>query len=88
MDRQVAVALKYTAERDMAPRIVAKGRGPVAESILRIAEEAGVPVHEDADLATVLAKLDLEAEIPPELYQVIAEILAFIYKLNQEKGDW
>ena len=88
MDRQVAVALKYSPERDMAPRVVAKGRGPVAESILRIAEEAGVPVHEDADLATVLSKLDLETEIPPELYQVIAEVLAFVYKMNQKKGGW
>jgi flagellar biosynthesis protein len=85
MDRQVAVALKYEPERDAAPRVVAKGKGLVAEAIMRIAGEAGVPVHEDAGLASVLSKLDLETEIPPELYQVIAEILAFVYRLNTER---
>ncbi|TET38466.1 MAG: hypothetical protein E3J72_02975 [Planctomycetota bacterium] len=85
MERQVAVALRYEPERDAAPRVVAKGKGIVAEAIMRIAREAGVPVHEDADLASVLSKLDLETEIPHELYQVIAEILAFVYRLNSER---
>ena len=86
VDRRLAVALQYDNERDNAPRVVAKGRGLVAEAILRIAREAGVEIHENADLAAVLSKLDVEAEIPPELYQVIAEILAFVYKLNAEHG--
>jgi flagellar biosynthesis protein len=86
LDRRLAVALEYDNERDNAPRVVAKGRGLVAEAILRIAREAGVEIHENADLAAVLSKLDIEAEIPPELYQVIAEILAFVYKLNAEHG--
>lgn len=81
-DRQVAVALRYQNDKDAAPRVVAKGQGAVAEAILRLARENRIPVHADADLAHVLVKLDLNALIPEQLYAAVAEVLAYIYKMN------
>ena len=80
-----AVALRYERVKDGAPRVVAKGRGPVAETIIARAREHGVPLHEDASLAAALSALDLEAEIPLELYRAVAEVLAFIYRLNAKR---
>lgn len=77
-----AVALKYEKEKDRTPRVAAKGRGEVARRILEIAKEHNIPIREDADLVEVLSKLDLEEEIPPHLYRVIAEVLSFIYRIN------
>jgi flagellar biosynthesis protein len=77
-----AVALKYEKEKDAAPRVVAKGRGSVAEKIIETARVHNVPLHEDKNLVEVLEALDLETEIPPELYRAVAEVLAFIYRLN------
>jgi flagellar biosynthesis protein len=80
-----AVALRYDRAQDGAPRVVAKGRGPVAETIIARAREHGVPLQEDADLTAALSALDLETEIPPELYRAVAEVLAFIYRLNGKR---
>lgn len=77
-----AVALKYEKEKDAAPRIVAKGRGFVAQKIIETARAHGVPLYEDKNLVQVLEALDLETEIPAELYRAVAEVLAFIYRLN------
>ncbi len=77
-----AVALKYEKEKDRAPRVTAKGRGDVAKRILEIAKEHNIPIREDADLVEVLSKLEIEEEIPPDLYRVIAEVLSFIYRIN------
>ena len=77
-----AVALKYDQEKDAAPRITAKGRGFVAEKIIETARAHNVPLHEDKNLVQVLEALDLETEIPAELYRAVAEVLAFIYRLN------
>lgn len=77
-----AVALKYDKEKDGAPRITAKGRGSVAEKIIEIARAHDIPLHADKNLVQVLEALDLETEIPPELYLAVAEVLAFIYRLN------
>jgi flagellar biosynthesis protein len=77
-----AVALKYEKEKDAAPRIVAKGRGFVAQKIIETARAHGVPLYEDKNLVQVLEALDLETEIPTELYRAVAEVLAFIYRLN------
>ncbi len=82
--RQVAVALRYLREKDPAPRVLAKGRGELAEKILALAREHGIPVHPDADLAEVLVQLDLGKVIPEELYQALAEILAYLYRMNQK----
>jgi len=80
-----AVALRYTPLKDRAPRIAAKGLGRVAERIIEIAKEHNIPVKDDADLVEVLAKLDIEQEIPADVYVVVAELLAFVYKLNNKK---
>ncbi len=77
-----AVALKYEKDKDAAPRVVAKGRGFVAQKIIETARAHRVPLHEDQNLIEVLEALDLETEIPQELYRAVAEVLAFIYKLN------
>jgi flagellar biosynthesis protein len=77
-----AVAIKYEKEKDAAPRVVAKGRGFVAQKIIEAARAHRVPLHEDKNLVEVLEALDLETEIPSELYRAVAEVLAFIYRLN------
>jgi flagellar biosynthesis protein len=77
-----AVALRYERSKDVAPRVVAKGRGHVAESIMTIAREHHVPLVEDRNLVEVLEALDINLEIPPELYRAVAEVLAFVYRIN------
>ena len=79
-----AVALKYDQDKSSAPLVVAKGKGYIAENIVKAAKDSGVPLKEDSELINYLMSLELYEEIPPELYQVIAEILAFIYKANQD----
>ncbi len=81
-----AVALKYDPSRSEAPIVVAKGRGRIAETILEKAHEAGVPIQEDAALVEVLSKLDLDQQIPGELYNLVAEILSFIYRADKNFG--
>jgi flagellar biosynthesis protein len=81
--RRAAVALKYDAATDNAPRVIAKGRGLVAEKIIALAQEQGIPMREDPDLVQMLTQIDLDQAIPPSLYKVVAELLAFVYRLNQ-----
>lgn len=80
--RQVAVALAYHAG-DVAPKVVAKGRGVVAQMIIERAKAAGVYVHESRELVSLLMQVDLDERIPPELYLVVAELLAWLYRLEQ-----
>lgn len=82
--RRKAVALHYDQDGSGAPKVVASGAGYVAEQIIALAKEHGVHVHEDPDLVAVLATLDMHAEIPEHLYKAVAEILAFVYRLNRE----
>jgi len=84
--RSSAVSLKYDKGRDRAPKVTAKGQGRVAQEIIRIAKENGIPIREDEDLLELLYPLELEQEIPPELYSVVAELLAFLYRLNSKAG--
>jgi flagellar biosynthesis protein len=79
--QQQAVALAY-ASGDIAPQVIAKGRGAVAENIIAIAKEQGVFVHESKELVSMLMQVDLDDHIPAELYQAIAEILAWLYRLE------
>ena len=79
-----AVALKYDQEKDHAPVIVAKGKGTVAEKIIALGEQHGVYIHKDPKLVQILAALDINREIPEELYTVVAEILALVYRLDEE----
>ena len=75
-----AVALKYDENRNAAPVIVASGMGYLAEKIVEVANDNGVPVYEDNSLATVLTQLNLGAEIPEELYQAVVDIYAYFLK--------
>jgi len=78
----VAVALDYDPGADKAPRVVAGGRGAVAEQILQIAFAHDVKVREDADLAELLSAIDIDSEIPVEAFAAVAEILAYVYRAN------
>lgn len=78
-----AVALSYDQDRDLAPVVVAKGQGLIAARIKALAAEHHVPVEENQTLVKYLLALDLYEEIPSELYQVVAEILAFIYRVDR-----
>jgi flagellar biosynthesis protein len=82
--RRRAVALRYNREQESAPRVVARGYGLTAERIIEIARENNIQIHEDPDLAAVLAKLDINTQVPEELYVAVAEVLAFVYRLNQQ----
>ena len=81
-DPRVAVALRYLAGADDAPRVVARGRGEIADRILALAREHGVPVHPDRDLVEALAALDVGAQVPPKLYEALAEVLAYVFRVN------
>lgn len=80
-----AVALMYDAAREGAPRVAAKGSGELAKKILELAREHNVPIRQDPDLLALLIRVDVLDEVPADLYQAVAEILAFIYDVNQRK---
>ncbi len=79
---KMAAALGYDIEKDDAPKILARGRGEIAKKIIAKAKEEDIPIKEDKDIVRVLVQLDIGQEIPEELYQVVAEMLAFIYRLE------
>lgn len=82
--RKKAVSLFYDEERQSAPKVTAIGKGLVAENIIKIAQEHDVPIYEDASLVELLSQLDLQMEIPENLYEVVAEVFAFIYEADKE----
>jgi len=82
--RQQAVALKYEALKGGAPKVTAKGKGLLAEKIIEMARANNIPIREDSDLVELLAKVELNREIPEELYKAVAEILAFVYRMNEK----
>lgn len=84
--RRKAVALRYKPYDEHAPRVTAKGTGKTAEEIIRLATEHGIPIQEDPSLVSVLSQLEVNDHIPEELYQVVAEILAFVYQTDQGEG--
>jgi FlhB-like protein len=79
-----AVALKYEFFNDHAPRVVAKGERRIAEQIIAIAQSNGIYIHEDPELVALLSKIDIGSEIPEILYHAVAEVLAFVFQLNQK----
>ena len=79
-----AVALKYEAGKDKAPRVVAKGKGYVAENIMAAAQKNAVPVYQNKSLVNMLMALELDREIPPELYRAIAEVMAYVYRIDKK----
>ncbi|HCR16315.1 MAG TPA: hypothetical protein DIU35_02435 [Candidatus Latescibacteria bacterium] len=82
--RRTATALGYDPEEDSAPKLLAKGRGELADRIIALAKKHNIPIREDRDLVALLSQLNLNQEIPPELYFTVAEILTFIYKANDQ----
>lgn len=81
-----AVAVKYDSQNMRAPEVVAKGEGFIARKIVEKAIEADVPIVEDAALVSALISLELGEEIPSELYEVVARVLAWVYKLDKESS--
>ena len=84
--RKEAIALTYNPQESNGPIVKAKGKGKIAENILQSAKEHDVPIYEDPNLVQLLGQLDMNESIPEELYQAVAEVFAFIYKLDQEYG--
>lgn len=81
--QQSAIALTYSGD-EAAPRVVAKGRGLVAQAIIERAHQHGVYVHESRDLVALLMQVDIDQRIPPELYRAVAELLVWVYRLEQQ----
>lgn len=84
--RNIAAAIKYE-KADKAPVLTALGEGRIADKIVEVATRTGVPLYNDEDLAYRLKELDTGKEIPPELYEIIAEILSFVYFLDRKEGE-
>lgn len=83
-DERVAAALSYK-QGHYAPVVVAKGKGVMAEAIIACAKDAGVYVHESPELVTLLMQVDIDQHIPPELYRAVAELLVWLYKMEEKK---
>jgi flagellar biosynthesis protein len=81
-----AIALNYKQGENKAPRVVAKGAGFIAEQILAAAQQHAIPVYQNKTLSSMLMAVELDREIPPELYKAVAEVLAYIYRLDQKMG--
>ena len=82
---RLAAALKYDPQKHEAPLVTAKGRGIIAEKIISLARKNGIPIKEDPSLVQILSKLNIDEQIPPVLYKAVAEILAFVYALNEKR---
>jgi len=83
----LAAALQYEQDKDKAPKITAKGKGLIAEKIIELAREKGIPIQQNPGLVQILCKLDIDEEIPVELYRAIAELLAFVYSINERRRE-
>lgn len=83
--RKEAVAIRYTDKEDRAPVVVAKGSGTVADNILAAAAQNAVPVYRNKTLTAMLMAVELDREIPPALYKAVAEVLAYVYRLDQSR---
>ena len=81
---KLAVALSYERGKPSAPVVTAKGKGYIAQTIIELAKKHGVEIRQDSDLALLLSKIDIDTPIPVEAYAAVAEILAYIYKVNDQ----
>lgn len=84
--RQQAIALSYHQQNSSAPKVIAKGSGFIAEKILSTAKQHSVPIYKNKTLVSMLMAVELDQEIPPELFQAVAEVLAYIYRIDQTIG--
>ena len=82
--KKKAVALQYDKEKNQAPVVGAKGEGKTAQKIIQIAKENGVPLKKDEDLVELLSKIELNKEVPPQMYKAIAEVFSFIYSITKK----
>ena len=80
---QMAVSLQYKKGKHAAPKVTAKGQGWMADRIIKMAQENNIPIREDKDLLHLLSEIDVGQEVPESLYKVVAELLAWVYQLNQ-----
>jgi len=80
-----AVALRYDRDQEDAPKVVAKGQGKIAEKIIELAKKHDIPIKDDPDLIEVLSSLEIDEEIPSEIYVAVAELLAFVYSANSKR---
>lgn len=85
--RKEAIALSYNPNDTASPKVIAKGKGKIADNILEQAAIHNVPIHEDPNLVQLLGQLDLNESIPEELYQAVAEVFAFIYHLDRQHNE-
>ena len=84
MTLKKAVALKYDKKKQKAPKVTAKGKGEIANNIIKLAKENDIPIQEDKELVEMLSKIELDKEIPPNLYKAVAEVFSFIYKYSSK----
>jgi flagellar biosynthesis protein len=81
----IAAALQYDSKKNKAPKVTAKGRGIIAEKIIEMARKHDIPIKNDPSLIHILSRLDIDEEIPVELYRAVAEVMAFVYTRNEQK---
>lgn len=82
-----AVALEYDEKKDFAPKVIAKGERETAKAIIKIAKDNNIPIKKDEDLISMLSQIELNEEIPTELYKAVAEVFSFIYGIENEKKN-
>ena len=87
MENKKATALQYDTNEDSAPKVVAKGEKYLAQKIIEVAKNNNIPIKEDKDMVELLSKLEINQEIPPDMYKAIAEVFSFIYKLSKESNE-
>ena len=86
VNKKKAVALGYNRSQDNAPKVLASGAGEIANKIISLAKEHDIPIKEDPDLIEILSKVEIDQEIPPNLYKAVAEIFSFLYKITNKKS--
>ena len=85
VNKKKAVALGYNRSQDNAPKVLASGAGEIANKIISLAKEHDIPIKEYPDLIEILSKVEVDQEIPPNLYKAVAEIFSFLYKITNKK---
>jgi len=85
MKKEAAVALKYNQEKNQAPKVIAKGEGKTAQKIIELANEHDIPIKKDEDLLELLSKVEIDKEVPPEMYKAVAEVFSFIYNVTKKE---
>lgn len=84
-DKEKAVALRYDKKKDNAPKVLGKGQGEIAKNIIKLAKKHEIPIKKDEDLVELLSKVEINKEIPPNLYKAVAEVFSFLYRITNDK---